>query len=282
LVIGLNRALFVRIDSIQEDIAMAEVNEKYRNEIYKQFDYLATWLPNNQLQLGDVGIQKGSVFNKIASLDELEIPFTKEIGITPIDFVFTSQSEIKVEPKIDLNVGITGLPQVVKAGVDISFLQKGAYYFEAKNCLQHQITNKLKLNRAIIKLIAKKIWKPEWSYIDTIVNANCATIIVSISSNANLVLSAKTPIGPGNLANLDAGLSIYSQKGEVISFLAAKGLTPLFKATKINTTSFTLFKKSPTYKVLVREPLGIDLSSTMINDNVFVSVSPPDISQTKI
>jgi len=258
---------------------MAEVNEKYRNEIYKQFDYLATWLPNNQLQLGDVGIQKGSVFNKIASLDELEIPFTKDIGITPIDFVFTSQSEIKVEPKIDLNVEIAGLPQLVKAGVDISFLQKGAYYFEAKNCLQHEITNKLKLNKAILKLIARKIWKPEWSYIDTIVNANCATIIVSISSNANLVLSAKTPIGPGNLANLDAGLSIYSQKGEVISFLAAQGLTPLFKATKLKDKTFSLFKKSPTYKMMMEKPMSLDVPSKLIIDEAFISVSPVEHSR---
>src|SRR5258707_15241160 len=77
------------------------------------------------------------------------------------------------------------------------------------------------------------MWEPGWAVIDTLVHANSATIVVSNSDSAALDLTAKVPVTLANLANLDTGLSAKSQSGEMIQFIAAKGLTPMFGLSRV-------------------------------------------------
>lgn len=224
---------------------MPEVSSIYVKEIYKRFEYLAAWLPNTKLKLGDVGFQKGGNFKRMTSLKELGLSFKVRSGKNPIDFSYTSQSGIFIKTKLagEIIAGTT-LP-LNKAGLLINFSREGAFLFHANKCLVDEVEDRTSLGETLIDLYANNNWNINWSVVDTIVKASYVTIVVSNSNQGNLELTAKSPITGANLANVEAGLKINSQQGDIIRFLATQKLSPLFKLSRLKKSLLQTLIGSP-------------------------------------
>lgn len=212
---------------------MGSASKLYLKGIYNRFSYLATWLPNANLRLGDVGLQQGDAFKQMTTLTDLGIPFRMRKGANTIDFTYTSESGVTVKTKAAGEVAAgTSLP-LGQAGISIQFSREGAFLFQAVGCSIEEIDDKVALGQAVIKLVKNETWNPSWAVVDMLVRADTATIMVSNSGFAGLDLTAKAPVAVANLANVDTGLSVSSQTGDIIRFIAAKGLAPLFRLSKM-------------------------------------------------
>jgi len=205
---------------------MADVGKLYAKELHHATSYVAAWLPNINVKLGDVGQLKGELFSVESTLKKLGISFKVRKGEEPTDFDYQSKISMKVKAAGEV-VAKTTLPQA-KAGVSIEFGKEGAFLFQAPGCMVDQIEDKAAVGNRVRELLEKKKWQPDWVVVDTLVKADCATILVSNSRNAALDLTAETAVTAANLANLKAGLSVNYQRGEVFRFIASEGLTPLF------------------------------------------------------
>lgn len=240
---------------------MAEVGKLYAKGLHRRFSYLAAWLPSTNLKLGDVGRLHGEIFTIEATLEDLGLPFQVRKGKNSLKFNYTSQSGISVNAKAAGQIAAgTTLPQA-QAGVSIKFSKEGAFLFQATECMEDVIENKAKLGTAIIGLLINKKWNPDWVVVDTLVRAGSATIVVSNSRSAALDLTAKADVKMADLANLDAGLNVSHQSGDVIQFIAEKGLSPLYKVSRV--------KQSWVQKLQGKPPgfdrythVGIDLSKS--------------------
>ena len=244
---------------------MSEAGTLYVKGIYDRFSYLATWLPNTSLVLGDVGFQEGGYFKRMTTLKELGIPFKVRSGKKPVDFTYTSQSGITFQTKAAGEVAAGTTLPLGQAGIVIEFNESGAFLFQAIGCRVNEIEDKEKLGQAIIQMYREKTWDGGWSVVDTLVKADSVTIVVSNSQQASLELSAKTPLAITNLANVEAGLTVNSQQGDMVRFLAAKGLMPLFKLSRI--------KKSLLASLLVG-PRPIYFGGKSVREDVFEAVEP--------
>ncbi len=212
---------------------MADASNLYVKSIYDKFSYLATWLPNTRLELGDVGIREGEFFKRMTSLKDMGASFNVRSGNSSVDFTYTSKSGVILKTKAAGEVAAGTTLPVAQAGILIDFSKEGAFLFQALGCLVDELDDKTGLGQAIIELHKKGNWDLNWAVVDTVVKANSATIVVSNSHNAALELTAKAPVAATNLANLDTGLTVNSQRGDVIRFLAINGLIPLFKLSRI-------------------------------------------------
>ena len=212
---------------------MASAGKLYVREIYSRFQYLAAWLPNANLSLGDVGVHEGGRFKRMSALKDLGLPFRVRIGTNPIDFTYTSESGVTVATKIGGKVAAgTSLP-LGQADISIQFSRKGAFLFQAIGCSTEEIEDKMALGQVIIRLVKEGSWEPSWAVVDTLVRADTATIVLSNSRTGAVELTAKAPVSVANLANVAVGLSVTSQTGDIIRFIAAKGLSPLFRLSKV-------------------------------------------------
>ena len=220
---------------------MGSVGKQYMRAIYERYLYLAAWLPNANLRIGDVGIQQGEEFKQMTTLKDLGIPFRVRKGKDPLEFTYTSGSGVKIQTKLagELAVGTT-LP-LGEAGISLRFSEEAGFVFKAVGCLIDEIDNKAALGQAVVTLAKAGMWEPGWAVIDTLVHAESATIVVSNSGSASLDLTAKVPVTLANLANLDTGLSANSQTGEMIQFIAAKGLTPMFGLSRVKQSLLSKF-----------------------------------------
>jgi hypothetical protein len=212
---------------------MAAANKLYVQGIYKRFGYWGTWLPNMRLALGDIGIQQAGVFKRLTSMRKLKLSFKTRVGKKPVDFTHTSESGITLRAKAagEVVAGMT-LP-LDQAGIQVEFSRQGAFLFQAIGCFIDEIENRNELGQSIIKLQRNGTWQPDWAVVDGLVRADTVTIVVSNSKRASLELTTKTPPQIGNIANVDIGLRVRVQRGDMERFLAAKGLSPLFTLTRI-------------------------------------------------
>jgi hypothetical protein len=194
---------------------------------------MGTWLPNANLRLGDVGVLEGEAFKQITTLKDLGIPFKLRKGEKKIDYTYTSKSGVRLKTKVAGEVAVGSTLPLADAGVSIQFENEGAFLFHAAGCITDEIGNRLEVGQAMLKLLKAEIWKPNWAVVSTLVHADSATIVVSSTGSAVLDLTAKAPLALANLANLNAGLSVSSQRGDLIRFIAAQGLSPLFGLSRV-------------------------------------------------
>ena len=197
-----------------------------------RFSYLATWLPNARLALGDVGVLQGEEFRQMTTLKQLGVPFVIRRGAASIDFNYTSASGVALQLKAKGKIAAgTSLP-LAKAGIAVRFSKQGAFVFQVAGSKIHEIEDKAGVHRAIIGLYEQGRWQPGWAVVDTVVEADATTIMVANSNDAVIELAANAPVQVTDLVRLDAGFAVSSQSGDVIRFVAAKGLTPLFRLSR--------------------------------------------------
>lgn len=205
----------------------------YTRGVRKKFNnYFATWFPNSKIELGDIGILRGAHFDRITSLKHLDVEFTvrKGSGYSPIEYASESGIQLINKLEVDAKDSQANLASS-NSGLEISFSKKGAFVFQAENSRIISIDNIDKLGSDIITAYQKKKWEFNWMIVTSLVYTPVASIIISKSSNSNLVVTSKNKLGAGvsdlGKANLEFG--VQSQKGDVLHFIGAKNLTPFFQ-----------------------------------------------------
>ena len=236
---------------------------RYAREIHGQLDYHATWLPNSRLELGDVGEQGKAGFTRKSSLADLGLAFTTRRGRDRLDFTKTSSSGVTFKAGAAAELG-AGAAAVGAGQLSIELGEEGAWLFRAVNCREDQIGDRLGLGKAVLDLYKSGMWDAKWRIVDTIVRAESATIVVSNSLKASLTLSAKSPLALTSLANLDAGIAVSAQQGDLLHIVAQKGLSPLFKLVGVKHSIITkLLRGDPTFagaaspQAAGEDPIGV-------------------------
>lgn len=206
---------------------------QYVRELHKRFSYWPTWLPNERLKLGDVGILEGERFSNQTTLDELGIAYKSRKSSEGVDFTYTSAAGVTVraQAKGELNSGTPA--NLGQAGVSIEFGSAGAFLFQASGCTVDELVNKASIGRGVFNLVREGTWERNWVVVDTLVRADCATIVLSRSNKGSIELTAAAPVTAADLAKLDAGLSVHRQSGDLVRFVAAQGLSPLYRVSRV-------------------------------------------------
>jgi hypothetical protein len=201
----------------------------YVKEIFKKFGYIANWLPNSPIKVGDVGIMEGYYFKRQGSLKELNLNFeTREEQIS-VNFSYSLKADITIESDGSAKI----YDKAATAALKIGFNAAGSFVFETTGCKITEIENKISLGKEIKKRFKDGAWDSKWVVIDSIVSADVSTIIVSNSENSELRLSASADVSKVNLTDASMNLKIKSQSGEITKFIADKTLFPLFNTSKI-------------------------------------------------
>lgn len=211
---------------------MAAPSKFYLKHISSKIDYRATWLPAVPLKLGMIGVLSNGVFDVRSSLEEEG--FTPNVlkDLTPGDIDYTSHDSVDIGIKLAGKAPVAGSVLTEgEAGIVLDFHSENAVVFQAKDMLNHQITNMGAMQKDIIQKYKDEAWPKDWVIITQLVEATSATIIISNSSNNKLELKASANVGTQNLTLTDAslGLSVAKETGSSIKVIAQNGITPLYR-----------------------------------------------------
>ncbi|WP_430412848.1 hypothetical protein [Kordia sp.] len=216
-----------------------KISKKYTRELYRNFKYLATWEPNVPLELGDIGVLKGKEFTRIGNIkSDLGIDFEVREDTTPGSVKYVSKSGVSFTAKASGTVPPTGSTlEKTDLGFNISFSKEKAIFFEAEGTYNHSIKSSITLGKEILKLYDAKKWDKDWVVITELMKADSSTILISLGrkGSVDIKVNAETEVTSKNMRvtnpSLDLSVSFFNNVSAEI--IAEKGLTPLFKVSKV-------------------------------------------------
>ena len=199
--------------------------ELYQREMHSNLGFFATWLPADQIEIGDIGMLEAGRFRRTSSLGEMGIKFDPKSSNSSQNLQYTSTKGTKVTT--DVSAAVTA---VVKAQIAIDFSRQGAFVFHASGVRAQRLENRAEVGEKILKAYRNNKWRLEWLLVEALHEAEQATIIVSEDSSAGLVLvaSAEAPISAVSLADPKISLSVASTHGKIVQVVGSKQLHPLY------------------------------------------------------
>ena len=129
------------------------INKTYTKELNENLNYTATWLPNVQLSLGDVGVLDKYAFSYRTNLKKLGIPYQESQPGAAATFRHVSSDSVRSDLKISGAAPIAGsMLGDADAGITFSFGSKHAIVFLATDCTIRKIVDQEPLKRAILEI----------------------------------------------------------------------------------------------------------------------------------
>lgn len=255
---------------------MSELVELYTKGIKRKLEnYWAAWLPGTRFAIGDIGTLNGCLFEKVATLAELNLKHYAGPDTDPSPLEISSESGVAISFKA---AGQTS-PSfahigAADAGLKIDFGGKGAFILQAPEMCESEVGDRLNLRRQIIGAFSKGVWEKDWLVITRLLKATSATVLISKSSNASLELTTK-----GNLSGVvaalgaaDAGIAIKHQQGDTVTMIGGKNVTPLFQLSRLKTRFFSA-PKLVTKSLRASDPSLADLTPSRVRGDRAIAES---------
>ena len=212
---------------------MASPEKSYTREIRKRTGYLATWSPGVPLRLGDVGVMDDHVFIPQSSLSSFGIDFAIREDPSPIDFHYETKDAISYALEAAATVpGPGGSPVQAAASIKVAFSRDSATIFSCTSCLEHRIEDVLGLQEEIWGRYEAGLWREGWVVVTELMQADNATILIADNAGSEIAFAASGDVDVAQVQLGDATLGLRATSVKEVSnrWIAAHGLTPLFRA----------------------------------------------------
>jgi hypothetical protein len=208
----------------------------YTKALRERFGYSATWVPNTRVELGDVGLLQGNVYERVGSLDDFGLSFTTRESRARGVFEFTSSGSVTFGVKAS---GEPGTPlsalAVADAGLTVDFTSAESTVFQAAGCTVIEINDQHRVGEQLLELHEEGRWPDGYVIITEVIRAERATVLVASTSGARMEFTANVDVrlGPLSLVDAHAGLALVRSQGMGLQIVAEGELTPLFRAKGI-------------------------------------------------
>ena len=218
------------------------IAKQYTTEIVQALQYLPIWLPIKRLELGSIGTIANNVFEITGNISKLPVPFTRSQDRPSGIMRYNSSKGVSVQVKAAGAAPALGSAlATADAGVSIKFSRAELVVFEASDCKIEAIEDLNDLGQRLIRLYQRAQWDPNQYIVTEVVRAGAATVLISSNAGASveLKIGGKVNTAGLSLADVDAQFSVagYSDMGYQI--VAERGLTPLFKAWRVDPGFFS-------------------------------------------
>ena len=211
---------------------MASPVKLYQQEIHDNLGFFATWLPGDQIEVGDVGVIEGG--GSGAKLRYRNSVFL--VLSLPASRPKTFNTRQRMERKSRRLVARPHLILPEPKSRSISRTREPLFSTPRAS----DSTNSTTCAAVAEKVLKNKKWKKEWFLVEGIHTAGCATVIVSETDSASLVLvaNAEAPIPGVSLADPKIGLTVSATRGKIFHVLGGKNLHPLYACLQLKLPIF--------------------------------------------
>lgn len=213
----------------------------YLAHMHKRFLYRATWLPQREMKVGQVGRFQDGKWTVEGTLNSFEIDFEVSQHAVEGNMEFTSEGGVNISKRLK-GGSAQALANVANANADITidFGKKNTIVFKANDLVHHQLKNKILLNDQILALFKAGRWKKDYLIVSEVYEAATATIIISSGANAKIELNVSGDVGLEalDLADAKLGLKVARNNNIGVQVIAESKLTPLYNVIGVRKSFF--------------------------------------------
>lgn len=202
---------------------------QYLRGIRLKLGYFATWLPSEQIAVGDIGIVQDHLFTKMTSLSVQGIDFSASLGseaetLTQLDGASVTV-QIKAAGVADPSMSV---PQA-KAGIAFDFVGQKSFVFHAQGCRVRSINDLAGVESQIIEKYKDGGWDKPWHVVTHVVHADKTTVLVSESSGSRIEFSADGTLTAWTDLGTHANVAVAHERGSFTKFVGKQAMTPLLR-----------------------------------------------------
>lgn len=231
---------------------MVSPQKYYIQEISKKTNLRANWLPDKQMNVGDIGKIEDGIFTLYTTLTHQGFPVKLSESAAGLATDYSSVDAIRISEKPDVDI----LSPVAKGKkiCTIEFLRPEGVLFHIKDSVKITLANLNELENRILEKYKKSIWNLGWVIVTEIIRSNSGTVIINsgASNTLEFELSGGANFDSLNLAENDLNLRLISESGTSIKFIGASNITPLFTIKGISDPLFgkTKFRGANAYRAI--------------------------------
>jgi hypothetical protein len=243
---------------------MSALGAIYSDDIHHHFKTLyATWLPNEPLQIGDIGLLQDNLFVRTGDIKtDFGISFdVREFADQKATYEYSSSDSTSIKFNAKGSTGPSGPP--VKASLEIDFSSKNSVFFNAAECVPQSLKDQIALGNAVMDLFKAGKWDANYAVITSLLKAGSTTVIVSGSESSSIVLEAQSDsVQQINLGDASIGLQIQHESNVAYKVVTQASLTPLLGLSKVQHKFFGGDHFGPKYG-LVAGSYGVKASGAL-------------------
>ena len=222
---------------------MSSLAKTYTKELLHEQKYLANWLPNNPLKLGDIGEFKDNCFIVKGNIKNHQVDFETEDGNADTDFNYSSKGGVSINTKLSGSIApLGGVLGEADAGIIVEFSREKAILLKTKNTKVSRIKDQITLEAQMLELFKKNILKSKRAVITEIIYADGATILVSNSNSAKIELKATAHLEKAamlDIADASFAFDIPYRKDLAAEYITKNGLTIFYRVMAVTNGFFT-------------------------------------------
>lgn len=193
----------------------------------------ANFPPNRPLALGDFGIRRDEVFQRMGNLAQLGVRFGVVEGTPQSSFQFKSEGAVEVEFVAKGEVRPGGVP-AARAGIELRFNRQDAVFFNASGCTVIQIDDLIAVETALIALLNAGRWDTSFVVVTNLIRAAHTTAIASADRSSEIVLEASSEAVPEiDLGDVGLKLRTKRSRSTALEIVTASDQTPLMQLSRI-------------------------------------------------
>jgi hypothetical protein len=221
---------------------MTSPARSYQQEMHSNLGFFTTWLPGDDIAVGDVGLLEDGRLRRVTSLESLHIPYETKEGTSRRDLQYTSTRGTKIA--VDAGASVSG---VAKGKITLEFSENGAFVFHVHGLREERLADLRTAAAGVIDAYKSRRWEKDWVMVESVHTAEVATIVISQDSSASLELEAAADGAITTLALADpkVRLSVKSARGKLVHLVGGENTRPLYLCARIKHSLFGAPKVEP-------------------------------------
>lgn len=218
---------------------MEAAAERYGQEVHDQLKMYPTWLPDEEIEVGDFGSLTKNIFNKEGNLkNDFGLKYSVIVdGTANPAYEFASKGSRQT--KIDAAGSATSTAGKIGVTLRLAFGSAYSVFFNLQGCSGLAVKDKFKFKKDILDLTERGEWDTKFLIATRVVQAGVATIIQSSDGGGELDLNATDNTIPlDDMFKVAGGVDYSSKKSIGFSCFAKKEIKPLLRLGRVKISFF--------------------------------------------
>lgn len=198
----------------------------YTEEVYRHLKpWHSNWPLSTEIRLGDYGFMRGRRFERLGNISEYGIDQVSDRSAeTENHESFSSDGKTHVD--LQSRGEASNQPvAVARAAAHISFLGKGAVFFNLAGCRYKSVEGKAALEKPLIELGDQ--WNRRWVVVTDLVQPRSTTIAIASEATGKLVIEADAKVDEIDFADASIKFTATQKQGVGYNFLSEEHSIPL-------------------------------------------------------
>jgi triacylglycerol lipase len=209
------------------------LGSEYCKQIRQELRRHANFPPNRPIALGDYGVIKDDIFERLGNIGQLGLRFAVIDGTGQSTFQFKSKGNVSFELIARGDVGAGGVP-AVRAGLELKFARENSVLFAAAGCTVKAIDDLRTLESALLQLLDQGRWETDFYVVTEINHASKTTAIASGDRDCEIKLEADSPaLEAIHLADATLSLHVKRSRNTALEIVTESDQIPLMQLARL-------------------------------------------------